>query len=251
MIETKQLSVGYRNRIVLENVNLTFSQGTVTALIGANGCGKSTLLKTLGGLQSAHAGSVYLQGQPIHHIPRRKVARSIGYLSQSPQAPEGISVQQMVAHGGFARTRLFARTDNNAVVEVLKRLSLLDLAQRPFATLSGGERQRAWIALVLLQSPKLLILDEPTSFLDLGHQIELLTLLEELVHERNLGVIMVLHDLNQASRFADRIIALHEGQILRTGIPKDVIEPDLIKTIFNAKTDVKIHQKHPYILPVW
>ncbi|MEM9584390.1 MAG: ABC transporter ATP-binding protein [Pseudomonadota bacterium] len=251
MIETRNLSVQYGAKSVLKNINIRFDTGEITALIGANGCGKSTLLRMIAGLQSPDQGHVLLHGKAITQHSRRAIAREIGYLSQSPQAPEGVTVRQLVEHGAFSGTRLFRRPAVQAVDEVMDRVDLLSYADRPFDTLSGGERQRGWIALTLLQAPKILLLDEPTSFLDMGYRIDIMRLVEELKSERGMGVIMVLHDLNEAARFADRIVALKDGGILRDG-DKSVVDARLPEALFGAKVSVlPSGDGVPFIKPDW
>ncbi|MEM9348741.1 MAG: ABC transporter ATP-binding protein [Pseudomonadota bacterium] len=251
MIEAQNLSLEYGNKTVLRSLNLSFSPGEITVLIGANGCGKSTLLRALAGLQVPSDGEVLLNGRLISVLARKEIAKEIGYLSQSPQAPEGITVRQLVEHGAFARSPLFRRPDPRDIDQALDRVNLLAFAERPFDSLSGGERQRAWIALVLLQSPKMLLLDEPTSFLDLGYRVDILRLIEELKAERGLGVIMVLHDMNEVLRFADRVVALHSGRVLRDG-GKDVIDPGLLETLFQAEVSLERAQgAKVFVVPHW
>lgn len=252
MIEAQDLTVGYGSNVVLAGVSLSFSAGEITALIGANGCGKSTLLRAIAGISRPLAGAVYLHGQPISALGRRQIARSLAFQSQSPEAPEGISVRQLVEHGAFARKPLFSRPDRRDVNAALARVDLDSFAERPFSALSGGERQRAWIALVLLQAPEMILLDEPTSFLDLGYQIETLRLLDAIRRERGTGIVMVLHDINQAARFADRIIALHAGRVHCQGPPAKVIDAALLQTLFRAKVRVdQDHAARPFVTPLW
>lgn len=251
MIKTKNLSVSYGGKPILEDINTQFNVGEITALIGANGCGKSTLLRTIAGLQPVDAGQVLLNDRAIASYNRRAIAREIGYLSQSPQAPEGVTVRQLVEHGAFARTRLFRSPAKSDVEAALERVGLPAFADRPFASLSGGERQRGWIALTLLQAPKLLLLDEPTSFLDMGYRIEILRLIEDLKNESALGVVMVLHDINEAARFADRIVALKGGKIYRDG-GKESIDATLPKALYGATVTCQSNDGSvPFFKPDW
>lgn len=251
MIDVQNLTVKYQGKTVLEDISLQFQPGEIVAMIGANGCGKSTLLRCIAGLQMPQSGRVFLHGQPTSRYARRAAAQHIGYLSQSPQAPEGVTVRQLVEHGAFAKTRLFRRPDKSAVDKVLERVDLSAFADRTFAGLSGGEKQRAWIALALLQSPEILLLDEPTSFLDLGYQIEILQLIEDLKHERGMGIIMVLHNINEAARFADRIVAIHAGRIERDG-PPDTLDADLVRKLLRARVSLaKPEGSPPFFRPDW
>lgn len=256
MITAQSISVGYGNRQVLRQIDLHLHEGEVCALIGANGSGKSTLLRALAGLHPVQGGSVLLSGQPMTGLSRRAIARKIAVLTQSPTGPEGVSVAQLVAHGLFARQGLFGRSIHRhdrqqAIEQALIRTGMLDHADRPFTALSGGEQQRVWIALTLAQSPRMLLLDEPTSFLDMGHQLETLDLLRRLQRADGIGVVMVLHDINQASFFADRIIALKDGGVVADGPPAQVMTANLVETLYGAHVTV-LHDatgRHPYCIP--
>lgn len=252
MFETRNMSVGYGGKTVLRDINLTISSDEITVLIGANGCGKSTLLKALSGLESLQAGEAYLDGKPLTKWSRRAVAQRIAVLVQSPQAPAGLTVAQLVEHGQFAQKRLFARGNPDDVFCALDQTGMLPHADRYFDGLSGGEQQRVWIALALVQKPRMLLLDEPTSYLDMGYQIEVLNLLSRLRREQGIGILMVLHDINQASQYADRIIALKDGGVLADAPPREVITAKFIKSLVNA--DVTVLQDHsgdhPYCVPL-
>lgn len=254
MLEARKLSVGYGGRKVLSDIDLRINEGEICALIGANGCGKSTLLRAMAGLQPISAGSVLLSEQNMAKIPRRAVARQIALMTQSPTGPDGLTVAQIVAHGLFARRGMFGRSDTmldqHVVSEALDQTGLLSFADRPFDVLSGGERQRVWIALALAQQPRLLMLDEPTSYLDMGHQHEVLSLLRDLKDQRGIGIVMVLHDINHASWFADRIVALKDQRIVADGDPADVVTADLVLSLFGARVTVMQDRGgvHPYCM---
>ena len=243
MIEAQNLSVAYEKHLILRNIDLRFEANSVTALVGPNGCGKSTLLRTLAGLQKPQSGQVMLQDCPLHGLKRKAIAQKIAYMAQSPQAPEGLSVRQLVEHGAFARRRLFKRQDQEEVNDLLAACGLTQLAERPFAEMSGGEQQRAWIAMSLFQKASFLLLDEPTSSLDLGYQINILRLIETLRKTQQFGVIMVLHDINQACYFADRIVALKDGIVLNEGPPDRVISSNLLRNLYGAEVTVLQHPK--------
>lgn len=256
MLESRGLSVGYDpRRSILSGIDLSLPEGEICALIGANGCGKSTLLRALAGVQRITAGDVLVSGRSITTLPRRDIARQIALMTQSPTGPEGLTVTQLVSHGLFARHGLLSRPDRagdaRIVAQALDQTGLTSFAHRPFDALSGGERQRVWIALALAQQPRMLLLDEPTSYLDMGHQQDVLHLLCDLRDQRGLGIVMVLHDINHASGFADRIIALQGGGILVQGTPADTVSPDLVYKLFGARVAVLpgTGGTRPYCIP--
>ncbi|SMR83536.1 iron complex transport system ATP-binding protein [Aliiroseovarius halocynthiae] len=251
MIEARNISVRYGDTAILHDISLTISAHEITTLIGANGCGKSTLLKALSGLHPVKTGEVLLSGHPLSDWSRKEIARQIAVLSQSPQAPEGLSVAQLVEHGQFSQKSLFSRGNLADVHWALEQTGMEDHADRPFDDLSGGEKQRVWISLALIQKPQMLLLDEPTSYLDLGHQIDLLNLLIRLQKDQGIGILMVLHDINQASFYADRLIALKDGHVYADAAPHDVISSELVKSLLNADVTVMQDQSgnHPYCVP--
>jgi len=225
-LEARSLSIGYEGRPVLAGLDLALPEGRVTAILGPNGCGKSTLLKALARLIRPDAGRVDLDGADIHAADSRALARRIAILPQAPVAPEGISVGDLVRRGRIPWRGLFSpwrAADAAACAEALGEVGMTELAARPLSELSGGQRQRAWIALVLAQTPEMLLLDEPTTFLDLVHQIEVLDLLRRLNRTRGLAVVSVLHDLNLAARFSDHLILLGRDGLVAAGRPETVI----------------------------
>lgn len=235
MLEGRNMTVRHGEAEVLHETTLTLDPAQITAIIGPNGSGKSTLLRALSGVQPLASGRVLLEGAEMARLGRRTVARALALLPQSPQAPAGLSVRQLVEHGRFAHARPFAglgAADHAAIDTALAQTQTADWAERPFDALSGGEKQRVWIALALAQSPRLLLLDEPTSYLDIGHQEELLKLLAGLRAGGGPGLAMVLHDLNQASRFADRILVMEAGHLIADGPPAEVLSADLIRRLY-------------------
>jgi iron complex transport system ATP-binding protein len=212
----------------------------MTALIGPNGCGKSTLLRGLSRLLKPADGSVYLDGRDIHAMKSKDLARQLGILPQAPVAPEGLTVHELVAQGRYPHQNWFQQWsahDERIVAEALEMTNLTLFTDRPVDTLSGGQRQRAWIAMALAQQTDILLLDEPTTYLDLAHQIDVLDLLVEL-NEHGRTIVMVLHDLNQAARYAERIVALRGGQIVAQGRPDQVIIPENILQVFGLEAEV-------------
>ncbi|PYE81320.1 ABC transporter ATP-binding protein [Pseudoroseicyclus aestuarii] len=248
------LFAGYDGRQVLHGVDLTVETGAVTAIIGANACGKSTLLKTMARLIMPQAGRVLLDGESIHTRSTRSVARVLGLLPQSPLAPEGITVADLVARGRRPHQGFLSRQsvrDDAAVATALEATGTLDLAERSVDALSGGQRQRVWIAMALAQETELLLLDEPTTFLDVAHQIEVLDLLMDMNASRGITVVMVLHDLNLAARYADRLVAMKAGHIYAEGPPGAVFTAPMLQAVFGLRCEVIIDPTsgRPMMLP--
>lgn len=234
-LEASGLCAGYGKSQILQGVDLQIAGGKVTAIVGANACGKSTLLRTLARLLPPAGGAVTLDGTAVGRIPARAFARRLGFLPQTPIAPEGITVLDLVSRGRHPHHGIFARwsrADDEAVAHALEVTGTADLAERDIAALSGGQRQRVWIAMVLAQETELLLLDEPTTFLDINHQIEVLMLLAEMNRQRGTTVVMVLHELNLAARFADRVVGMKAGRIHAAGPPDQVLTEDNIRAIF-------------------
>lgn len=241
MIQLDNLSLSYdRDTLIVNGLNLHIRRGTITALVGPNGCGKSTLLRGLSRLLKPLSGSVCLDGHDIHAMKARDLARQIGILPQSPTAPDGLTVHELVAQGRYPHQNWFqqwSREDELIVQEALVTTNLTLFADRPVDTLSGGQRQRAWIAMTLAQQTDVLLLDEPTTYLDLAYQMDVLDLLDDL-NAAGRTIIMVLHDLNQAARYADTIVALRGGQIVAQGEPVRVMTPENIFQIFGLRARV-------------
>jgi iron complex transport system ATP-binding protein len=237
VIEARALTVGYGAADVVSGLDLLVPPGQITAVVGANGCGKSTLLRALARLLRPRTGSVLLDGRSLHELPSRVVARRLGLLPQAPVAPEGLTVEDLVARGRYPHQGLFRQwsSDDAAAVEAaLAATATTDLRERALDELSGGQRQRAWIAMALAQQTELLLLDEPTTFLDLAHQIDVLDLLDGLGRT----VVMVLHDLNQACRYADQLVAIRDGRIHAAGAPGDIVDAAFVHDVFGLEARV-------------
>jgi ABC-type cobalamin/Fe3+-siderophores transport system ATPase subunit len=234
-LSARDLTVGYDKKTISEHLDLDVPQGRFTAIIGPNACGKSTLLRALSRLLKPAKGEVLLDGRDINSRPAREVARRLGLLPQSSIAPDGISVAELVARGRFPHQKLIRQwtaEDEAAVVAAMAATGVTDLSGELVDTLSGGQRQRVWVAMVLAQQTPIVLLDEPTTFLDIAHQIELLELCVRLNREQGTTMVAVLHDLNQASRYADHIVVMKAGRIVEQGDPRAVVTAELIEDVF-------------------
>jgi iron complex transport system ATP-binding protein len=240
-LQARDLRLGYRDHLVVDGLDLDVLAGTVTAVIGPNGCGKSTLLRALGRLLAPRGGQVLLDGRRIDRMPTREVARVLGILPQSPTAPDGLTVADLVARGRYPHQSWYRQQtaeDRAAVAEALALTGLTDLADQPLDELSGGQRQRAWLSLALAQGTDLLLLDEPTTYLDLAHQVDVLELVRRLHTEAGRTVVMVLHDLNLAARYADTLVAMRAGRIVCQGPPADVLTEARLREVFGLAARV-------------
>ncbi|GAB4245362.1 MAG: ABC transporter ATP-binding protein [Stanieria sp.] len=237
-LETKQLTLAYEGAPVVRNLDLGIPAGKITVLVGANGCGKSTLLRGLARLLKPKSGMVYLDGKEIVRLKSKTVAKKLGMLTQSPIAPEGLTVRDLVTMGRYPYQnwlQQWSKEDEQKVAEALEITAMRKLADRALDKLSGGQRQRAWIAMILAQDTDILLLDEPTTFLDLSHQVELLDLLQELHESKGKTIVMVLHDLNLACRYADYLVAVHQGKVYATGTPERVMTEEMVQEVFGLE----------------
>jgi iron complex transport system ATP-binding protein len=240
----ERLKLGYASNVVLDNIEVLIPDGRITALVGANGSGKSTLLRALGRVSSPLSGTVFLDGKAIATMTGREVARTLALLPQSPVSPEGLTVRQLCRFGRHPHRGILSRAsayDEEVVAHSLDATGLTELGERQLDQLSGGQRQRAWIAMALAQETPILLLDEPTTYLDIAHQFEVLELLKQLNRDRARTVVMVVHDLNHAAQYADNIVAVGGGNVLAHGTPSDVLTPPLIKEIFGIDAMVIEH----------
>ncbi|MCD2169686.1 MULTISPECIES: ABC transporter ATP-binding protein [Microbacterium] len=234
-LSAEGLTLAYADRTIVDDLDLVLPAGRITAIVGANGCGKSTLLRALARLLPPKAGRVILDGKALHERPTKEVARILGLLPQSPIAPEGIAVADLVGRGRHPHQRALARwsaRDYEVVAEALAATGISDLADRAVDELSGGQRQRVWMAMALAQETDILLLDEPTTFLDVAHQVDVLDLLTDLNRDRGTTTVMVLHDMNMAARYADHLVALRDGRVVAAGDPSAVMTSELIAEVF-------------------
>ncbi|WP_057462830.1 ABC transporter ATP-binding protein [Pseudovibrio sp. POLY-S9] len=237
-LEARGLGLSFGSHSVLKDFNLTIPKGQISVVIGPNSCGKSTLLRSLARLEKPNAGTVLLDGKSIHKQPTREVAKRLGILPQMPVAPEGITVGDLVSRGRTPHQsvwRQWSRQDEVAIQNAMDMTKVIELRDKPFSSLSGGQRQRVWIAMALAQETDLLLLDEPTTFLDLAHQIELLELLKRCNEEQQMTIVAVLHDINLAARYAHNLIVMKDGQIEAQGNAAKVITQDIMKSTFGLE----------------
>lgn len=235
------VTLGYGDRVVVDGLSLTITPGVVTTVIGPNGCGKSTLLRSLGRLLRPREGRVLLDGKAISTMKTKDVARIVGVLPQSPVAPEGLTVADLVTRGRHPHQSWFRQwsgTDESEVTTALEQTGITDLADRALDELSGGQRQRAWISMALAQGTDILLLDEPTTYLDLAHSIEVLDLVDRLHADLGRTVVMVLHDLNLAIRYSDQLVVMHDGRVVAAGAPDEVVSVALLREVFDLDATV-------------
>lgn len=237
----RKLIAGYDNKMILNEIELKIPSNKISVIIGANGCGKSTLLKTLAKLIKPSSGEVTLDGKAISKIPPKQLARVLGILPQSPVVPEGITVADLIGRGRFPHQSLlsgWSKKDYDAVAEAMEIMKITEFANHDIDELSGGQRQRVWIAMALAQQTDILFLDEPTTFLDITYQVEILDLLTDLNRKYGTTIVMVLHDINLSARYADYIFALEKGKLVGEGKPSEIITSTLVKEIFGLNCTV-------------
>lgn len=240
-LDTRSLSLAYGDQLIIDDLNLQVPKGKITSFIGSNGSGKSTLLRAMARLRKPKKGSVILDGKEIHHYSTKEVAKRLAILPQSPIAPEGLTVLQLVKQGRYPYQSWFHQwsvEDEQIVKRALEVTHMDTLSDRPLDSLSGGQRQRAWIAMTLAQGTDIILLDEPTTYLDMTHQIEILDLLFELNQLENRTIVMVLHDLNLASRYSHHVVAIQNKKVYAQGSPEAVITSDLVRNVFGMESQI-------------
>ena len=240
-INTKDLNISYGNLDIVKDLNLDIPKGKITTIIGSNGCGKSTILKTIARIIQPKSGEIYINDKNIKEQSPKELAKTMAVLPQSPQAPSGLTVEELIAYGRFPHQKGFGKLkkeDNDIVTWALKSTGIEEFRDRPMEALSGGQRQRAWIAMALAQQTDILILDEPTTYLDLAHQLEVLKLLEELNRKQGTTIVMVIHELNNAARFADHMVGVKKGKIACQGSAHEVMTKENLKELFNIDAEI-------------
>ncbi len=254
-LEARDLTLAYDQLEVARDLSVEIPQGKITCIVGANACGKSTLLRALARLLKPRAGVVLLDGESIHRLPTKEVASRLGILPQSPIAPEGITVADLVARGRYPHQKWFRQwtsADEPVVTDAMRATATISLAKRSVDELSGGQRQRVWIAMALAQGTDLMLLDEPTTYLDLAHQVEILDLLVDLNQRDRRTIVLVLHDLNQAARYSHHLIAMRSGTLVAAGTPIEVITEDVVHDVFGLRCRVVTDEVSgtPLVLPI-
>ncbi|CAG7631476.1 ABC transporter ATP-binding protein [Paenibacillus allorhizosphaerae] len=240
-LETRNVSLNYGSGTIIERLSLSIPEHQITVFIGANGCGKSTLLRSMARLLKPSEGEIILDGKQISELSTKEVARKLSILPQGPIAPEGLTVFQLVKQGRYPYQhwlKQWSAEDERFVRQALQATKTMELADKPVDSLSGGQRQRAWIAMTLAQGTQTVLLDEPTTYLDMAHQIDILDLLFELNEKEQTTIVMVLHDLNLACRYAHHVVALKDKSVYAQGKPEEVINPELVRHVFGMECEV-------------
>ena len=237
----EQVAVGYSNMLIIDELSVSIPKGEITTIIGPNGCGKSTLLKAISRILKAKNGAVLLDGHDIHRLGTKEVAKRMAILPQTAEAPGGLTVFELVSYGRFPHQKGFVslKKEDYAYIDwAIEVTGLSEFKDRPIEALSGGQRQRVWIAMALAQDTEILILDEPTTYLDMAHQLDVLLLLQRLNREEGRTIVMVLHDLNHASRFSDYLIAMRDGRLMTEGKPEDVMTCQNLQEVFQIDANL-------------
>ena len=241
MISCKNLKVGYEEKIIIENLSLNIKKGEVVSIIGPNGCGKSTLLKSLSRMIKPVSGDIYIQSENIKSLKNKAISQKVCLLSQHNDAPGDLTVEELVYFGRIPHKKWYeskSKSDEELVNWAIENTGLTRYKNTPISSLSGGERQRVYIAQALCQKPDVLLLDEPTIYLDISYQLELMELVREINERLNITIVMVLHELNQASKYSDRLIIMKSGEIVSDGCPKEIINKEIIKKVYNIDCDI-------------
>lgn len=248
-ISVKKLSVAYESNTIIEDMNLSIPKGKISIIIGANGCGKSTLLKTIARINKPKSGDIFINNKNIKKVKEKDIAKEVAFLPQGPVCPSGLTVRELVAFGRFPHQKIIGGLNNHdkeTIDWAIKETGLSEFADREVENLSGGQRQRAWIAMTLAQETEIIMLDEPTTYLDMSYQLEVLEVLQKLNREKKITVVIVLHELNNACRFADNIIGLKKGKLICEGRPIDVINKENLKEIYGIDAKLQLSEDGKY-----
>lgn len=253
-LQVENLQVILQKKEILKNITVSFQKAKRTVILGPNGCGKSTFLRTVSGLQKNYQGTIQLDGQDISSLQPKKLAQKVAVLTQGASVPTDLTVKELVTYGRFpyrSWLRQNEKEDRQAIAWAMEQTELEGLQDRLVATMSGGERQRAWIAMALAQQPEILLLDEPTTYLDIAHQLEVMQIIERLHKEMGITIIMVLHDINHALQYADALVVMKEGHIAATGRPQEILTPDLLASVFKVRAERFVNAHGDTILMPW
>lgn len=248
-ISVKNLSVSYEDNLIIDNMDLTIPKGEISIIIGANGCGKSTLLKSIARVIKPRNGEIFINGKNIKNQKEKNIATQVAFLPQGPVCPSGITVKELVAFGRFPHQKMIGglKSHDKEIIDwAIEETELKEFADRPVENLSGGQRQRAWIAMTLAQETDIIMLDEPTTYLDISYQLEVLEVIQKLNKEKNITVVIVLHELNNACRFASNMIGLKKGRIICNGAPRDVITRESLKEIYGIDVTLQLSENGEY-----
>lgn len=248
-ISVKNLSVAYEENLIIDNMNLSIPSGEISIIIGANGCGKSTLLKTIARVIKPKSGDIFINGKNIREQKEKHLAAQVAFLPQGPVCPPGLTVKELIAFGRFPHQKLMGGLkshDKDIIQWAMEETELKEYADREIGNLSGGQRQRAWIAMTLAQETDIIMLDEPTTYLDMSYQLEVLKVLERLNKNKKITVVIVLHELNNACRFASNIIGLKQGNLICQGTPVDVITKESLKEIYGIDARLQLSENKQY-----
>lgn len=243
MIRTEQLASGYEKSTVFSGLNVSIKEGEITTIIGPNGCGKSTLLKTIARILKQQSGAVFLQEKDMKSISTKAIAKQLALLSQNPEAPLQLKVEELISYGRFPHRKNvgnLSSKDKQVMEWAMDITRTTAFRDREIAQLSGGQRQKVWLAMALAQETNILLLDEPTTYLDLAHQLEVLQIIDRLNKEHQCTIIMVLHDINHAARFSKELIAMKEGEIVTVGSPKEILAKDVLREVFHIDARIMI-----------
>lgn len=246
-INIKDLKIGYDKKIIIEELNLSIEKGKITSIIGSNGCGKSTLLKSIGRILKKEKGEIFLLDKNMNEMKSKEIAEKLAILSQNPTAPSQLKVEELVSYGRYPhRTNVnkLSNEDKNKIEWALKVTNTFEFKDRELSDLSGGQRQRVWLAMALAQETDILLLDEPTTFLDMSHQLEVLNIVKNLNDKHGCTVVMVLHDINHAAKYSDFIVAMKDGKILYKNTPDLIMNKEVLKDIYNINAELVINKNY-------
>ena len=244
-LRVEQLSSGYEKQTVFTNLNISIQRGKITTIIGPNGCGKSTLLKTIGRILKQKSGKIFLQEQNMAAISTKEIAKRLAFLSQNPEAPSQLKVEELVTYGRYPhrkRVGVLTKEDTEMIEWAMSVTKTSEFRSREISQLSGGQRQKVWLAMALAQETDILLLDEPTTYLDMAHQLDVLKIVERLNKRHQCTIVMVLHDINHAARFSDELIAMKNGEIIKVGPPKEILTEEVMEGIFQIHAKIMIDE---------